>query len=230
MMIRYLTRFRSIFYSIAYASIFSSTVAYGAESLRLKVSPELLAKVESIYGIEAMLRVVGWRRYMDVDRESDTVDDRIKIQHANDYFNKVRWLADIDHWGKEDYWATPLETLATNGGDCEDFSIGKYFSLIESLVNQDKLRITYVKSTTFNQPHMVLAYYETPSSEPLILDNIDKMIKPASERPDLVPIYSFSGSSIWLAKERGKQLNGNSMVNLPQWKRVNERLMSLDEG
>lgn len=223
-MIPYLQKTRTSLLLVAVCAFF----AYGSEMLRLEVTQNLLTKIERAYGIEAMLRVVGWRQYMDRDRGDSSVVDRLKIEHANDYFNKVRWLSDSDHWGKEDYWATPLETLVTNGGDCEDFSIGKYFSLVETLVEQDKLRITYVKSKTFDQAHMVLAYYETPSSEPLILDNIDKTIKPASERTDLVPIYSFSGKSIWLARERGNQLEGNSMSSLPQWKRVNERLMKLD--
>ena len=71
---------------------------------------------------------------------------------------------------------------------------------------------------------MVLAYYETPDAEPLILDNINKAILPASQRADLLPIYSFSGNSIWLAQERGRKLKADSMVSLPQWKSVNERM------
>lgn len=72
---------------------------------------------------------------------------------------------------------------------------------------------------------MVLVYYPTPDAEPLVLDNINKTILPASQRKDLVPVYSFSGDSIWLARERGRKLNANSMVSLPQWKSVNERFL-----
>jgi len=183
----------------------------------------LLAKIQAEYGVPARERVVGWGVMMQRDKESVALSEFDKMSHANRYFNQVEWLSDIEHWGKEDYWATPIETLATNGGDCEDFSIGKYFSLLETDFAPEKLRITYVKSLTYNQPHMVLAYYETPGAEPLILDNINGEILPASQRPDLLPIYSFNGESIWLAKDRSRRLKGKSTVSLPQWKALNER-------
>ncbi|WP_197479414.1 transglutaminase-like cysteine peptidase, partial [Oleiphilus sp. HI0132] len=81
-------------------------------------------------------------------------------------------------------WATPLEFLATNAGDCEDFSIAKYFTLREMGIPDDMIKITYVKALELNQAHMVLAYYPTPDAEPLILDNLINEIKPAGQRTD----------------------------------------------
>ena len=47
----------------------------------------------------------------------------------------------------------------------------------------DKLQITYVKEIrVYNEAHMVLAYFATPDAEPVILDNINKAIQPASTR------------------------------------------------
>ena len=198
------------------------TSAWAAEGFRL--SDKLLANVARTYGDEARQRVVEWDALMSADAAAVGLSEMEKMVRANDYFNRVEWLSDLAHWGVEDYWATPVETLASNGGDCEDFSIGKYFSLKNANLDEAKLRITYVKSLTFNQAHMVLAYYETPDAEPLILDNINKAILPASQRADLLPIYSFSGNSIWLAQERGRKLKADSMVSLPQWKSVNERM------
>lgn len=193
--------------------------------VNIDISAALLQAVEARYGKPARERVDGWGKLMRADRAAADLSDEQKMVHANDYFNQVEWLTDLEHWGQEDYWATPVETLATNGGDCEDFSIGKYFSLLETQIDPEKLRITYVKSLTYNQAHMVLVYYPTPDAEPLVLDNINKTILPASQRKDLVPVYSFSGESIWLARERGRKLNANSMVSLPQWKSVNERFL-----
>ncbi len=186
-----------------------------------------LQSVEKEYGNDARLRVFNWGILMEQDRDNPTITELVKMQHANDYFNQVRWLSDQEHWGQEDYWATPIETLATNGGDCEDYSIGKYFSLLKSAFDPAKLRITYVKSLTYNQAHMVLAYYQTPSAEPLILDNIKKEILPASKRPDLFPVYSFNGESIWLARDRGKKIKGSSQKSLPSWKKLNDRMLNL---
>lgn len=183
----------------------------------------VMDRVEATYGSDARERVSKWAALVAEDKVLDISRNEVKLTRANDYFNQVRWLSDLEHWGEEDYWATPVETLATNGGDCEDYSIGKYFSLLATAVDNDKLRITYVKSLTYNQAHMVLAYYPEPDAEPLILDNINKTILPASKRKDLIPVYSFSGDSIWLAKARGKKLNTSSQSGLPRWKQVNER-------
>lgn len=190
---------------------------------------KVLALVKAKYGPEAYARVKGWGDLIVEEKTRlstlSSVGPADVLARANDYFNQVQWLSDMEHWGVEDYWATPVETLATNGGDCEDFSIGKYFSLLESEFDPAKLRITYVKSLEYNQAHMVLAYYETPGAEPLILDNINKQVLPASQRKDLLPIYSFNGESIWLARDRGRALKGNSQVSLPKWKDVNKRML-----
>ena len=206
---------------VVMAMFFAASV-WAAEGFQL---PEaLLNNIEKRYGESARARVSAWEELVLAGRGDMGLSDMEKMIQANDYFNQVQWLSDQEHWGVEDYWATPVETLASNGGDCEDFSIGKYISLKNMNLEESKLRITYVKSLTFNQAHMVLAYYETPDAEPLILDNINKRILPASQRNDLLPIYSFSANSIWLAQERGRKLNADSMVSLPQWRLVNERI------
>jgi len=144
---------------------------------------------------------------------------------VNDFFNQVRFISDEKHWKSTDYWATPVEFLSTNGGDCEDFSIAKYITLRELGVPDERLRITYVKALQLNQAHMVLAYYETPDSEPLILDNLMASIRPASKRPDLLPVYSFNGNDLWMSKLRGRGQvirGGSQRINL--WRDLTIRL------
>jgi predicted transglutaminase-like cysteine proteinase len=113
---------------------------------------------------------------------------------VNGFFNeRIAFDSDLNVWGKNDYWATPMETLARQKGDCEDFAIAKYFTLIATGVPEDRLRLVYVLAT-FNgaqQAHMVLAYYSTPDAEPLILDNLNPAILPASARADLKPVFSL---------------------------------------
>ena len=103
----------------------------------------------------------------------------------------MRFVSDDQHWGRADYWATPVEFLATGAGDCEDFSLAKYFTLKALGVPLERMRLTYAKAVKLNQAHMVVAYFATPDAEPLILDNLISDIKPASQRTDLVPVYSF---------------------------------------
>lgn len=52
--------------------------------------------------------------------------------------------------------------------------------------------LSYVRVKSSNEAHMVLTYFETPSSEPLVLDNLRKTIQPASKRDDLIPVFNFN--------------------------------------
>lgn len=117
------------------------------------------------------------------------------LRFVNDLINRVPQVADDVHWGAVDYWSTPAELVASNGGDCEDFVIAKYFALKEGGIPAEKLRLTYVKSFQNGkiENHMVLAYYQTPDAEPLLLDNIQPQMQLASKRPDLLPVYEFNG-------------------------------------
>ena len=119
---------------------------------------------------------------------------------VNDFVNKVEFIDDIYHWGKQDYWATPLQTLVTKAGDCEDLSIAKYFTLTAMGVEEEKLRLTYVKALDINRAHMVVSYFNKPNAEPLVLDNLNPKILPASQRNDLLPVYSFNANGLWLTK------------------------------
>lgn len=137
----------------------------------------------------------------------------------------MQFLDDIEIWGKDDYWATPLEFLGAGAGDCEEFSIAKYMSLRELGVNDEKLRLIYVKALTLNQFHMVLAYYPTPNAVPLLLDNLSPDILQASQRPDLQPIYSFNGNKLWLMKQRGQgQLVGDTS-QIKHWQSLQQRVL-----
>jgi predicted transglutaminase-like cysteine proteinase len=188
------------------------------------ISEQALTRVEARFGPEGKIRVSDWKDLLNELASQISPDDANHILSANDYFNRVDWVWDIDHWGQEDYWATPIETLGSNGGDCEDFSIGKYFSLTSLGMDTSKLRITYVKALHYNLAHMVLAYYETPSSEPLILDNINKTILPASKRMDLLPVYSFNGEGLWLTKSRSRAIKGDVSKSLPSWGGLNNKI------
>jgi predicted transglutaminase-like cysteine proteinase len=147
-----------------------------------------------------------------------------QMRLVNSFFNRVSFVSDIRHWGEEDYWATPVELLATNGGDCEDFSIAKYVTLKSMGVPDEQMRIVYVKALRLNQAHMVLAWYATPDADPLILDNLTNEILPASKRTDLEPVYSFNGEGLWLNRSGGKSRRIGKASGLDNWQKVKQRL------
>lgn len=177
--------------------------------------------VKTRYNQDAVARVRAWQLMLE-QQKNQPVDSQ--LYEINRFFNKIDFVDDKQHWGKNDYWATPIEFLATNGGDCEDFTIAKYFSLIELGVASEKLRLMYVTATRPRQAHMVLAYYETPKSVPLVLDNINRRILPATQRRDLIPIYSFNGDGLWRAKSKGQGRQLQAKNNNSLWQDLTERM------
>jgi len=160
---------------------------------------QLLATLKGFGGQEANFE--KWHAELS---KSQTLSNQEKLVRINEFFNRsIQSNDDQIIWGQSDYWATPMETLAKGSGDCEDFSIAKYFSLIHVGISIEKLRLVYVKAriggphSDITQAHMVLAYYEMPNAEPLILDNLITDIRTASRRSDLLPIFSFNSQGIW---------------------------------
>ena len=194
--------------------LFVFIITFSFPVVAFEIDLSIIKQVKERFGEKASSRLRYWQKIVN-DAKDKTSDEQLEI--ANSFFNQVRFISDQEHWQKEDYWATPLEMLVTNGADCEDYSIAKYFTLRELGIPDEKLKITYVKAVQLNQAHMILAYYPYPGAEPLILDNLINDILPASQRPDLIPVYSFNGEGLWLSKlssQEGKRIgNANKLDN-----------------
>jgi len=174
---------------LALTLLFSVAIAYEISKMELAMS--------SKYGEVGMKNLSDWKVLMENIKAADEGD---KVKRVNDFVNrKVTWGDDKIIWKEKDYWATPVETIGRSAGDCEDFSIAKYYSLLASNVPMKKLRLVYVKAQMSDrqQAHMVLAYYPEPNAEPLILDNIITSMRPAGRRPDLTPVFSFNGEGVF---------------------------------
>lgn len=184
------------------------------------------AQAEHLAGLSSAIsdaRLSSWHNLLGQNPHDD--DERAQLQRVNDFINRsATFVSDQQAWGIDDYWATPAQTLLLGQGDCEDFAIAKYFSLVRLGVPSDKLRLTFVKALTQNQAHMVLAYYPTPSAQPLILDNLDTRIRPASERADLLPVYSFNNHGVFLAKS--PQRVSQPPEFLARWNELSERALA----
>jgi predicted transglutaminase-like cysteine proteinase len=147
-----------------------------------------------------------------------------RLEAINQFFNRrIQFRDDTEVWGQIDYWASPLETLDKGQGDCEDYAIAKYFSLLAVGMPTAKLRLVYVRAQIggpngAQQAHMVLAYYAAPGAEPLILDNLITEVRPASRRPDLVPVFSFNSEGLWQGV--GPQTAGDPVSRLSRWREV----------
>ena len=180
-------------------------------------------KIAKVYGQNAKKRVVALNELMVSLKDATEQEKLVKV---NDFFNRLQWKDDREVWGQKDYWATRMEFLGKGAGDCEDFVTAKYFTLKQLGVSTQKLYFTYVKALDYNQAHMVLSYYDSPKSIPLVLDNINANIKIATQRNDLAPVYSFNGDSLFLSKQEGlgQAIPGGNKKQNPKWLNLVDRM------
>ena len=187
----------------------------------LYVNKALQEKIVKKYNMFAKKRFFYLQQTLDSVKDAD---DLGKLKAVNEFFNGVRYSSDMKVYNRRDYWATPWEFLGKDMGDCEDYVISKYFALRYLGVESKKLFFTYVKSTKFKSAHMVLTYFKTPRSEPLILDNNNHKIFPASKRKDLTPVYNFNGESLYRAARSG---TGKKIKNKKSHKKWDELKLNM---
>lgn len=182
--------------------------------------------MQTRFGMAGLAKFHTWNLLIENNKDKTTAE---KIKAVNDYFNKnTRFVDDIIQWKTSDYWATPLETLGAGVGDCEDYTIAKYFTLVRLDVPVENLRLIYVKaqiggnSSKVFQAHMVLGYYEQPNSVPLILDSLVSDIDSADRRTDLHPVFSFNSDGLWVGNQVQPQIDPTA--RLSRWRDVLERM------
>lgn len=185
----------------------------------------ILQKAEQRYGNLGLAkgRIEAWDELINSNLGKSESE---LLQATNRFFNRqLRFVDDSQNWRQNDYWASPIEALVKGAGDCEDYAIAKYFTLRRLGVPSEKLRITYVKALRYNQAHMVLTYYATPSAMPLVLDNLISEIRPASQRKDLLPVYAFNAEGLYLPGAAGGKRASDSK-KLSRWQDLLKKMKS----
>ena len=115
-----------------------------------------------------------------------------KLSYINSFVNKILPAYDTSTQASLDYWATPKEFLLQGHGDCEDYVITKYFTLLEVGIPKEKLYFAIVDIKGQKDSHMILLYLETKESTPLVLDNLSSMVIPLTRRTKLIPKFAFN--------------------------------------
>jgi len=136
-----------------------------------------------------------------------------KLNVVNTWVNQIRYKSDQVVYGVRDYWATLYQFVGKNKGDCEDYTITKYYILKELGIDPKRLKFTYViyKSRRGKRiSHMVLSYLKVArpktTNDILILGNNNRLVLPASKRPDIVKVI--------------KMINGDTGSKSKKWKKL----------
>ena len=186
--------------------------------------PKLEQEVKNNFGADKVLHVSALEIRLH-DLENKAVKEQ--LIGVNAFFDEhIQYATDDVVFKEKDYWATPSELFGHSRGDCEDYAIAKYVALLHLGIDSSKLRLIYVKAkigrSRVTQAHMVLGYYDSPSSDPLVLDSLVSNVLPGSQRTDLIPVFSFNDSGIW---QPGKTAQVSSSTSrLSRWRDVIERM------
>lgn len=201
-------------------------IGLGLSVFALLNHEQIKRAMQSQYGQAGLIKLHAWEQTLD---QLQPKLDQEKIIGVNQFFNNnTRFEDDIVHWKQSDYWATPLETLGSGAGDCEDFAIAKYQTLLLLGIPSNQLRLIYVKAqiggpqSRVFQAHMVLGYYASPNAVPLILDSLTSSVEPATQRKDLIPVFSFNGEGLWVGSQA--QPNADPTARLSRWRDLLERM------
>lgn len=185
--------------------------------------------MEQRYGSDGTALLERWNQLV-IDGSQQSPEKQIKL--VNQFFNhNLRYTEDLMLWKKSDYWATPLESLGVRGGDCEDYTIAKYLTLLRMGVPTENLRLIYVRAqvggihSKIFQAHMVLGYYPQSDAIPLIMDSLVNTIEPADKRPDLRPVFSFNSEGLWVGNQHTAT---DPTARLSRWRDLLSRVQ--DEG
>ena len=175
------------------------------------ITEELFSDSEKKYNVFAKKRFMAVQEKLLHDLKS--VDDMKKLNKINNWVNYIKYKSDKKVYGMSDYWATLYEFVGKGMGDCEDYTITKYYLLKELGIDIKRLKFTYViyKDRRGKKiSHMVLAYLKVAKprkkSDILILDNNNRLILPASKRKDIVKVV--------------KMINGDTSAKSKKWKKL----------
>ncbi len=135
---------------------------------------------------------VAWTSFLDSIRKLPRHD---QLNAVNAWANTRPYVEDIQNYHVSDYWATPGQFLA-RGGDCEDYAITKYYSLMRLGFSTDDLRIVIVDDTNLNVFHAVLAVRS--DNNVWLLDNQLQHVVPMEIAVQYVPIYSLNEHGWWM--------------------------------
>ncbi len=159
-------------------------------------------------------------RFIDINttllQELQDAKEIRKLNVVNTWVNQVRYASDKKVYNKSDYWATLYQFVGKNRGDCEDYTISKYYILKALGVDPHRMKFAYViyKNRRGKEiSHMVLVYLKdlNPKSKDdiLLLDNNNRRILPASQREDIVKVIKMINGDTGAKSKKWKKLEAN---------------------
>lgn len=166
----------------------------------------------------------------ELKEKVNSYDVMQKLIHVNLFFNQSLPVLDQNKYNADDYWATRKEFMINGKGDCEDYVIAKYITLLELGIPKNELYLAVVQVKTYASYHMVLLYNKPNTDTFLVLDNLSFRVLSLKKRIDLVPIVGFNEFESREIKENilGKKINID-WGETNKWEDLLKRIYSKNE-
>jgi len=133
------------------------------------------------------------RRFLSIVKLVRKHEGRARLGWLNRAVNMaIKPASDWAQYGYDDYWASPLQTLDSGAGDCEDYAIVKYVALRELGVSADDLRVVIVKDDKRVTEHAVLAVRS--ERKWLVLDNRTMAILNTEDARNYRPLFALNST------------------------------------
>ena len=134
------------------------------------------------------------RRFLAIVKLGRKHEGRARLGWLNRTVNMtIRQASDWALYGVADYWASPLETLDSGAGDCEDYAILKYVALRELGVSSDDLRFVIVQDDRRLTEHAIVAVRSQQNW--LVLDNRTMVILSTQDIRNYHPLLALSAQT-----------------------------------
>ncbi|MCP5142564.1 MAG: transglutaminase-like cysteine peptidase [Gammaproteobacteria bacterium] len=145
--------------------------------------------------VEEGLHECHYRKLVGIADRARKLPLRRQIEFVHEYVNRLTYITDFDLYGVSDYWATQFQFYGHDGGDCEDYSISKYYALRLLGLPPDALRLTIVRDTNLRADHAVLVV-EADDRFWLLDSNQDKVVDTGRVH-HMLPYYSINENHWW---------------------------------
>ena len=137
-----------------------------------ELQPRIRADLTVVTGCQSGMGIcsAAARRFLSIVDLGRKHQGRERLAWINRAVNlSITPMSDWAQYGYADYWASPLQTLGSRAGDCEDYAIVKYGVLRALGYDPDDLRLVIVRDPKRETDHAVVAARD--QGQWLVLDN-----------------------------------------------------------
>ncbi|MDF1875828.1 transglutaminase-like cysteine peptidase [Sulfurimonas sp. SAG-AH-194-I05] len=171
-------------------SLYANVYPYFNKSELITIEKSV-GKMSKNRALDYQNKVQSWKKFNKTKQ----------LNIVNRYLNQLLPQYDDVTRNQEDYWASPKEFLITGYGDCEDYAIIKYFTLIKLGFDEKKLFLTTVHEQYTGGYHMVLSYFKDKKKSPLVLDNLSFRILTLETRKDIKADMFINSKGVYKMKK-----------------------------